>query len=497
MPADRVYCCERDGGMLGKHLDLINKSGGKPFDGVRFDVSRARLECTHKRKLIEAVQHPLRQERFAFHNCAPNELDSLLRRHVIPQEEPSQEFIDFAENELKQMYYGLGAPILEPMNAEELLKTRSAHVRKRWAKVASQAESQEFRKSEALVKTFIKYEKYGMDHLAINKPPRAIQARGPLYTYRLAQYLVPIEHRMWNWKPKSNFGLRVFAKGRNAQQRANDLAKMELWSDTVFICVDHSKFDSRVHAKHLKISHGFNSRFFRGSRRSYLKRLMRCQLANKCITSNGIFYSVEGRRMSGDIDTAKGNCEINYTVLRYILRNIPSAIYLDGDDSVIAVPAAFADEVVRRVQTTKDTGMQSTVEVVKDLHHVEFCQSKPIRSNGKLMMMRNPIKAVSNMCFLMDEPPEGIATRLASVGTGEMHSSTGCPVIYPFAKALSALGTVNPEYYEYRHKLNLSLPPKEPDDQARADAWFAWDLDLLDQQRSSVSCRNDVVRAVG
>ncbi|QKF95567.1 hypothetical protein 2 [Hydrocotyle vulgaris tombusvirus] len=443
-----------------------------------FDVSRANFSCKHQREMHLVEDHVLRQERFAFHNCAPNELDSLMRRHVIPQVSPSQEYIRFADKELRALWRSIGAPRLSPLDDESLLSTRSRHVQRRWKRIAEEAATRPFSPKEALVKAFIKYEKYGLEHLDINKPPRAIQARGPLFTFRLAKYLVPIEHRMWNWKPKWNHGLRVFAKGRNAAERAYDLLKLSqvYGSATAMIGIDHSKFDSRVHVEHLKISHRFNARFYRGQDGRDLSRLMRCQLKNKCVTENGIFYVVEGRRMSGDIDTAKGNCEINLTVLRYILRGLRGAIYLDGDDSVVACHPDDVDEVVRRVKSGAGTGMQSTVEVFDRFSKVEFCQARPIYTNGKWMMMRNPVKAISNMCLMMKLPEEGVATRLATIGEGELHASSGCPTIYPFAKKLRRHGNVDEAYFEYRHKLNRDLVPKEPDHEAEASAWDAWDL---------------------
>jgi len=428
------------------------------------------------------VEHPLRTERFAFHKCAVNELDSLLRRHVIDQVAPSSDYISFARRELKALYWLCGAPKLSPIEPEALIATRSTHVQKRWRRIAADASNTLFRKGEALVKTFLKYEKYGADVLQSGKPPRAIQARGPLFTFRLAQYLVPIEHLMWKLKPSTNFGLRVFAKGRNAVQRATDLSKMQLWPDTRFVLIDHSKFDSRIHREHLKVSHEFNERFYHGGDRSKLRLLGKCQLKNKCITEKGLFYEVDGRRMSGDIDTAKGNCEINYTVLRYLLQGVPSCIYLDGDDSVVSVPAKWVDLVVERVRNNVGTGMQSTVEVANHFHEVEFCQSRPIYTNGRWMLMRNPIKAISNMCLLMEEPVEGLKTRLATLGVGDMHASSGCPAIYPLAKQLATIGEIDTDKFEYRHKLNKRLKPMEPDDEARAQAWLAWNLHPTEQE---------------
>lgn len=474
--------------MLSTLIQKLKKANWKPATGSRFDLSRANFTCDHKREMSLVVDHPLREERFAFHKCVVNELDSLLRRHVIDQISPSASYIAFARKELLTFYHTLGSPTLSPLDPEALIATRSSHVQKRWRRIAEQAMGTLFRRGEALVKTFIKYEKYGVDVLMSGKPPRAIQARGPLFTFRLARYLVPIEHLMWNWRPASNYHLRVFAKGRNARQRAADIRRMELWSDTKFVLVDHSKFDSRIHTEHLKLSHYFNSLFYRGTDRAELRNLMDCQLKNRCVTERGVFYEVDGRRMSGDIDTAKGNCEINYTVLRYLLRGIPSCIYLDGDDSVIAVPAKYVEQVVSAVKTCRDTGMESTVEVAQHFHQVEFCQSKPIFTNGAWTLMRNPIKAISNMCLMMRQPIEGVKERLATLGVGEMHASSGCPAIYPMAKKLAGLGKVNAAHFEYRHKLNKAIRPMEPDDDARATAWMAWDLDLADQQHDCTLC---------
>lgn len=470
LPQDGVFCWDRDG---HEKQALIERAA--LVNGVKYDLEQVDWRCKHTRKLTKVAEHPLAEPRFAYHGCAVNELKSLLDRHLIDQERPSDEFLEASRAELRTMWRELGSPRLSPLSSEELIATRPSNVRRRWQRVADQADTQDFSKKEALVKTFIKYEKYGLDVLSAGKPPRAIQARGPLFTLRLAKYLVPIEHRMWTWKPSWNHGLRVFAKGRNAAQRAEDLKKMELWENTKWVLVDHSKFDSRVHVEHLKLSHFSNKLYYSGQDRRFLKQLGRCQLKNRCITQGGIFYTCEGRRMSGDIDTAKGNSEINMCVLRWVTRGLRVAIYLDGDDSVVSCHADDVPMLVERLNTAQ-TGMKSTVEVVNHFHEVDFCQGKPIFTNGRWMLMRNPVKAISNMCVMMAEPLEGRRTRMASIGVGEMHASTGCPVVYPFAEMFASLGDYSRGFLEYRHKLNLGLKCNLPDDDAYATCAAAWGI---------------------
>jgi len=355
------------------------------------------------------------------------------------------------------------------MGFDELLSGKSAHVRKRFAKYRDDW-NQDIEKKDSLIKGFVKYERYWDTDVAAGKAPRMIQCRNPKFTARFSSYTTVIEHLLWWFKPWA--GLRCFAKGRNTQQRAADIVKH--WNhhkNTAALMVDHSKFDSRIGLKHLKMCHRFYNMFFNCS---VLRKLCRMQLVNRCITAGGLFYIQEGRRMSGDADTALGNCLVNYTVLQYLLQGTSCTFYLDGDDSVIFGPRDEIALLQERLDSTMlECGMISTHSVAYKLSDVEFCQGKPIRCDDGVTLMRNPAKAVSSL--LSQLGVEHKADIRSSIGLGEMHSSSQCPGIYEVARSIwdeygRAVG-ISPEY---RHRVDFKMSPKKPTTLSRVYGAKAW-----------------------
>lgn len=428
----------------------------------------------HTKYLLRFMDHPLAVERYALQSCSTNELVGLIKRHLVDQKPVSDEFVKFSRALYKSVWNELGRPIFTPLTFDELYSKKSTHVKKRFRTHRVKIEEHDVRKSDAFVRAFVKFERYdATDEL---KPPRMIQFRPPHFTARLSKFYTPIEDAMWAFKPKSNFGLRPFAKSRSMKQRAKDLFKMKLWPKTSFLLLDHSKYDSRITAMHLKLNHRFSQLFYVGEDRNLLAKLQAMTVNNRGRTMSGIEYFCKGRRMSGDADTGKGNSEINYTIIQFCLRDIPHAVYIDGDDSVISFPTEYCEHLKKVLDSRlAQTGMVSTYSIVHKFSDVEFCQSKPIFTNGSWMLARNPIRAISNLCYTLK--PVATKNYITTIGVGEMHACSGVPLLYDVAKQMSEVGgQFDYNYLEYRHRVDWSVQPKPPNEEAYATMWLAWDL---------------------
>lgn len=415
--------------------------------------------CVNAKSLHKCGEHPLAVPTYTLSTCICNEYFGLVDRHLLPLIKPSRAYLNFSKKLLLSLFRR--ARKVQPMSREQLYKTRSTHVKKRWKRAYNDHTPVE--RKDAYVKSFVKFEKYQQ----LGKSPRIIQGRSPKYTFNLARYLVPIEHSVYSLKDPLNKFCRIFAKGRNAIQRADDLINMQKFNKNRFLCIDHSRFDSRVGKEHLGLCHWFYQLFIKDSE---LERLLKMQIKNVGFSRHGLFYKCIGRRMSGDIDTGLGNSIINYTVLRYILRKIDAVIYLDGDDSVVCFDEVDKVRVEKALGMLNETGFESTWNFVDKIEDVEFCQAKILPRLGGYILARNPIRAISRMCYSLNKPD---AEYFSTVCAGEMHSSSGVPIIYDFAKANA--GPINYERLEYRHKLNLGIKPVNPFDAARVEQALQWE----------------------
>jgi hypothetical protein len=194
--------------------------------------------------------------------------------------------------------------------------------------------------------------------------------------------------------------------------------------------IDHSKFDSRVNKDLLELEHWFYLKVFPDT---WLKRLLKYQIHNKGRTRNGLKYQCVARRMSGDANTALGNCLINYAILRYKFGQ-DAIIYLDGDDSVVFMP-----HIVHNLDFT-DTGMVSKVKVVRHFQEIEFCQSQPVQTSLGWLMCREPMRALNRALWKLGPVPKDLKDYLATIGIGEGLCSPEMPIISILSKIYCSFG---------------------------------------------------------
>lgn len=462
---------------LGFEKKLTSRGTEYKGHDARIDLSRMKA-CVHKRRLIVTHEHPEQRPQLVYQGCASSELTAFAKRHVVSLIKPTKEYLASATKSLLHLYHKMGSPKMEPMGYDELLATKSPHVKKRFERFRD-SWNQDIESKDAIVKGFIKYERYWEEDIvgAKQKPPRMIQCRNPKFTARFSSFTTPIEHLLWRIKPW--FGLRCFAKGRNTQQRASDIQKhWDHHTNTRALMIDHSKFDSRINKGHLKRCHRFYDRFFNSP---LLRKLCKLQLKNICITSGGIFCAQNNRRMSGDADTALGNCLVNYTILEYLIAGTGCTFYLDGDDSIVFGSEAEIEALLTSLEAVmRECGMVSTYSVARRLSDVEFCQGKPIRTDDVPTLMRNPAKAVSSLCSQLND--NHVDTIRSQIGLGEMHSSSRCPIIYEVAKGIweefGAAAGLSPEY---RHRVDSKMVPRAPTVTSRVYGAKAWGPQCVQQ----------------
>jgi len=324
--------------------------------------------------------------------------------------------------------------------------------------------------AHSTVNLFIKFEKKEV----AEKPPRAIQYRATPYTARLAKYIIPIEKRLYEGFESVNNGYRFVAKGLNAIGRGELIAKMYNHYEKPYVyLIDHSKFDSAVNMSLLKLEHWFYNSIFNDS---FLKYLLKQQRKNIGRSRNGMFYRCEARRMSGDANTALGNCLINYALLRSKFGS-SAIIILDGDDSVVFMPHHV-------VVDFSDTGMVSKVNVVRFLSEIEFCQSMPVYYGDTCVMCREPIRAVNRAIYKLGSLPPNWRDYMATIGIGEGLCSPGMPILSKLAKKFRTYGGEYKWYFsDYRlNTFKCSQHFLYPDMRSRVDFSMCFDIDTFQQR---------------
>lgn len=295
-------------------------------------------------------------------------------------------------------------------------------------------------KDQSRVKMFVKAEGYKVDPNKEYPDCRAIQYRSFEYTLKLASKIRPAEHKMYMLTDVPGFGEGpIFAKNMNQYQKADALRSMvEELPGCRIVCFDFSRFDAHVQAPMMQYVEHVAWNTAVGD--PELAKLLRWQLLNKGSHGRGIdkvTYRVRGGRMSGDANTAGGNCIISATVLCSFLnqRGHRYRVLVDGDDSVVVYygPRITQEEIGQFVLRY---GMVIGIESEPNsLEEIEFCQAHPVCVGGRWTMVRNPMKVLTKLGMThRKDNPRSYLKRLLTTATCEAFLARGVPILQEYCK---------------------------------------------------------------
>lgn len=302
--------------------------------------------------------------------------------------------------------------LLRPLRSRVLRNTRSTTVvpveeypqlyhdsRKRatYARAVASLETKALGRNDAIVNTFVKAEK--VNFTAKPDPaPRVIQPRSARYNVHVGRYLKPFEKNMYAGFAET-YGYNVICKGLNAATTATQLRQnWEKYSSPVAIGLDASRFDQHVSRAALEYEHGFYNGIFQSRE---LRELLTWQLRNRgrgYCNGKKVTYTVDGCRMSGDINTSLGNCIImSSIVLAYFEEHgVDARLSNNGDDCVVICERSQLPKMESIDAWFRRFGFKLTREApVFDFERIQFCQTQPVLTSSGWRMVRNPFTATS------------------------------------------------------------------------------------------------------
>lgn len=358
-------------------------------------------------------------------------------------------------------------------------------------------------KRDSSVKVFVKFEK--TDRTTKEDPvPRVISPRDPKFNIALGRYLKPIEERIFKALGKL-FGHPTVMKGMDTDRTAAVLKeKWEMFNNPVAIGLDASRFDQHVSLEALKFEHSVYKKCFPFKKhRKKLQRLLNCQLTNTCrgYTEDGkLEYTIEGTRMSGDMNTSLGNCVLMCMMIHaYSLsRGVRTQLANNGDDCVVFMErrdlARFSDGLF---EWFLEMGFNMAIEVPSfEFEHIEFCQCRPVFDGSIYTMCRNPVTAIAKDSVYLKHPDQFITypAWLDAVGKGGEALAGGMPIFNSFyamyqrsgstkwwsswKKRNKTMGSVDDVLPWFMRQTGLQGKRKfsEPTAEARASFYLAWNI---------------------
>lgn len=310
------------------------------------------------------------------------------------------------------------------------------------------------RRSDAISRTFVKGE--GVDVL-LDPAPRIISPRDARFNAEVGRWLKPMEKKIYHaisevWRIGGEPDPTVM-KGYNADQVACILkTKFDRYTNCACVGLDASRFDQHVSVEALKFEHSVYLASTAPAERGALGRLLSWQLRNKGVvrlSEADVRYIVDGTRLSGDINTALGNCLL-MTAMVYAYaheRGVKCSLANNGDDCMV-----FMDE---RDEPAFCAGLEEwflglgfTMKrepTVYEFEQLEFCQMKPVWTPGGWVMTRSPYKgsAKDGLCKKpqMSNLVTGTLEWASSVGTAGLSLAGGIPVFQEQYRFMQSLGS--------------------------------------------------------
>lgn len=411
--------------------------------------------------------HDLAYQVRVHRNCMHNQYKALSERHIT-----DRTYIRFdnavfrtTQKAFNWIYRKIQHQNLQPLNIQQIPPRYTGGKRKVYQRAADYVEEHGLQKRHARIKMFVKPDKHPLCKI-FDKAPRAIQYRSPEFNASLARFLIPIEEAVYQITDR---GQRCFAKGRNAQQRAQDFLNIyNSMKNPAIIELDHAKFDSCVRYEHLKRLHKF---YLRCVPSRQLARLLLFQINNRGRSSH-FRYKVRGTRMSGDFDTGLGNSLLNFSVLTTWLRacGVEAYVYVDGDDSLIFIEKEDLDKL--DFSKIESYGFESEW-AIKDIT-AEFCKTKLIRSDPPIMA-RDPYRVLAHFnVALNDYGPKTWPLLLAGKAMCESVANTGVPYIEEYFQKLVTDTFLIPREDSYKWSWVKTHQKGKVTDLAKQDLYDAW-----------------------
>nr|QDH87633.1 MAG: RNA-dependent RNA polymerase [Riboviria sp.] len=287
-------------------------------------------------------------------------------------------------------------------------------------------------RKHAISSSFVKCEKVKED-----SAPRCIQPRDPVYNIGVGCYIKPIEHRVYAAIGRVFEDKVTVVKGFNVAQVACIMEEKWLsFGRPVSIGLDATKFDMHVCAGMLQWEHSIYKALYPGDKE--LARLLRWQVDNMGVgrcDDGHLKYSVRGRRFSGDMNTALGNCLIMCAMVWTYARERGVEIKLmnNGDDCQVFMEERDEPRFRRGLsEWFFQLGFRMTIEpTVHDLSRVEFCQMKLVHTAAGPVMVRNIDKAreKDSMSIIPLDTEKMFKMWLYAVGECGLALCSGVPIM--------------------------------------------------------------------
>nr|WPR18273.1 MAG: RNA-dependent RNA polymerase [Chemarfal virus 123] len=301
--------------------------------------------------------------------------------------------------------------------------------------------------ADAFLSTFTKCEKIDF-YTKPDPAPRVIQPRSPRYNVEVGRFLKALEKILCRGIAEI-WGGPTILKGMNAGGVADALRSMWVeFADPVAVSIDATRFDQHVSKEALEWEHSVYLKMFPEGVRPKLAKLLEMQLVNRGYGRTEdctLMYEVEGRRMSGDMNTGMGNCLLMCSMIHWYARkhNLKCRLGNNGDDCVLIMDKKDLGKVAALSEDILGFGFVLEIEQpVYVFEQIDFCQNHPVYDGESWVMVRDPRKCIDkDLVTVLDLGNlKGCQKWAHAIGNGGAALSGGIPVLHEFYRMLLRVG---------------------------------------------------------
>lgn len=282
-----------------------------------------------------------------------------------------------------------------PLTTSQFVESYTGRKRRLYQSMADTLEHRPLSRKDAYVSSFIKDEKTNLTRKE-DPCPRVIQPRSARFNIEIGKHLKPMEKEVFRGIARV-FRSKTVMKGLNALERGSEMCrKWTRFEKPVAILLDATRFDQHCNRDIISWEHEIEERMTLEPQS--LRRLNSWRRVNRCFAraSDGAFkYTLRGGRMSGDMDTAMGNCLTMCAMTWSFMTEMQIEKFEyanDGDDGVLMVEQEHLAKVLSNYAPFfLSLGFTMKLEgIAYELEHIEFCQSRPVFDGEKWRMLRDP-----------------------------------------------------------------------------------------------------------
>lgn len=366
----------------------------------------------------------------------------------IPTEKPTKSFYA-ACSEFKEAFSKLSYPV-SPLTKEQFLGAYKGRRRTAYENAFNSLNGKPFSKVDSYINFFIKCEKINFTKKK-DPAPRGISPRNPRYHVMLGPFIKRIEKLIYKIIGEI-FGAVTVFKGLNAKDRGKYLRQhWDHFNDPVAIGLDASRFDQHVSKQALKFEHSFYKEFFPNN--SLFTRLLSLQTENKLFANcpdGRAKLTLSGGRMSGDMNTALGNCLLMSCMVYSYMKSRVGEFRLanDGDDCVVMLERRDLKKMGDLSSWFLELGFDMKIEdPVYCFEEIEFCQSKPVWTPQGWLMVRKVQDSMSKDSISIKplDGPKVFKRWMRAVGECGLSLCGGIPIMQEMYKKYTDIaGDVDP-----------------------------------------------------